>query len=80
MLSWLAHPRSDACSRCQENSPVGSARPASVVSAPSLWTVPAEVRRAAGLRRMAKGFQGQLEVPSRRHPYASAEGTNLELV
>jgi GNAT superfamily N-acetyltransferase len=52
----------------------------SVVSAPSLWTVPVEVRHAAGLRRMAKGFQGQLEVPSRRHPYASAEGTNLEIV
>jgi GNAT superfamily N-acetyltransferase len=52
----------------------------SVVSAPSLWTVPAEVRRAAGLRRMGKGFQGQLEVPSHRHPYASAEGTNLEIV
>jgi GNAT superfamily N-acetyltransferase len=52
----------------------------SVVSAPSLWTVPPEVRRAAGLRRMAKGFQGQLEVPSRRHPYARAEGTNLEIV
>ena len=50
-----------------------------VVSAPSLATIPAEMLKAAGIRRSGAVFDGFV-VSGERHPYLGAEVTNLEVV